>query len=115
MGTPFMGEIKIVAFNFAPKTWALANGQLLPINQNTALFALFGTTYGGNGQTTFALPDLRSRVVVHAGQGPGLAPVLMGQQLGTDSTTLAIAQMPLHSHVLHAALEAPDTNDPDHA
>jgi microcystin-dependent protein len=112
---PYLGQVMQVAFTFCPKGWAEANGQILPIQQATTLFALFGVTYGGNGVTSFALPDLRGRVAVHSGQGPGLAPVLQGQQLGTDATTLTTAQMPVHNHVLHAAAVAPDTNSPDHA
>jgi microcystin-dependent protein len=95
---PFIGEIRWVAFNFAPVGWARCDGQLLPISQNTALFALLGTTYGGNGQTTFALPDFRSRTIVHQGQGPGLSNRDMGEQGGTESHTLSIAEMPAHSH-----------------
>ena len=95
---PFIGEIRWVAFNFAPVGWAKCDGQLLPISQNTALFSLLGTTYGGNGQTTFALPDFRSRTIVHQGQGPGLSNRDMGEQGGTESHTLTIAEMPAHSH-----------------
>jgi microcystin-dependent protein len=94
----FVGEIRWVGFNFAPRGWAQCDGQLLPISQNTALFALLGTTYGGNGQTTFALPDFRSRTIVHQGQGPGLSNRDMGEQGGTESHTLTIAEMPAHSH-----------------
>src|SRR5215212_4882735 len=84
--------------NFAPRGWALCNGQILPIAQNTALFSLLGTTYGGNGQTTFALPDLRSRVPIQFGQGPGLSNYDLGQVSGTENTTLTINQMPAHQH-----------------
>jgi microcystin-dependent protein len=112
---PYLGQVMQVAFNFCPKGWIETNGQFLVVAQNAALFSLLGTTYGGNGVTTFALPDLRGRVAVHSGTGAGLAPVVQGQQLGTDFTTLTTAQMPVHNHVLHAALEAPDTNSPDHA
>ena len=97
---PFVGEIRLVGFNFAPRNWALCNGQLLAISQNTALFSLLGTTYGGNGQTTFALPDLRGRAIVHAGQGPGLSPYSRGQISGTENVTLLPAQMPAHTHSL---------------
>jgi microcystin-dependent protein len=95
---PFLGEIRWVAFDFAPPGWARCDGQLLPINQNQALFALLGTAYGGNGQTTFALPDFRGRAPIHQGAGPGLSPRAMGEQGGAESQTLTIAQMPSHSH-----------------
>jgi microcystin-dependent protein len=94
----FLGEIRWVGFNFAPVGWAKCDGQLLPISQNTALFALLGTTYGGNGQTTFALPDFRSRTIVHNGQGPGLSNRDMGEQGGTETHTLSVAEIPAHSH-----------------
>jgi len=111
MAEPFLGEIRIFAGNFAPTGWALCEGQLLPIAQNTALFSVLGTTYGGNGQTTFALPDLRGRVVVSFGQGPGLSPYQEGQMGGTETTTLTAAQMPSHSHSV-GATETATTNDP---
>jgi microcystin-dependent protein len=95
---PFIGEIRWVAFNFAPVGWAKCDGQLLSIAQNTALFSLLGTTYGGNGQTTFALPDFRSRTIVHNGQGPGLSNRDMGEQGGTETHTLSVAEIPAHSH-----------------
>jgi microcystin-dependent protein len=94
MSTPFLGEIKIVSFNFAPRGWALCNGQLLPINQNQALFAVFGTTYGGDGRVTFGLPNLQGRTPFH--QGPGFA---LGQQAGEQAVTLNISQIPAHTHV----------------
>lgn len=97
MAEPFLGEIRIVSFNFPPKGWALCNGQLLPINQNQALFALLGTMYGGNGQTTFALPNLRGRVPVHV--GPGLT---QGQNVGAETHTLTLTELPAHSHSLGA-------------
>jgi microcystin-dependent protein len=93
MGQPFIGEIKSVPYNFAPRGWQLCQGQLLPIAQNDALFTLFGTTYGGDGTTTFALPDLRGRVPV--GQGPGY---VIGQQGGAEQVTLQPTQLPIHSH-----------------
>jgi microcystin-dependent protein len=96
--TPFLGEIRWVAFDFAPKGWAKCDGQILAISQNTALFALLGTTYGGNGQSTFALPDFRGRTILHTGQGPGLSDRVMGEQGGEESHTLTIAEMPEHSH-----------------
>ncbi|HMQ01374.1 MAG TPA: tail fiber protein [Cyclobacteriaceae bacterium] len=97
MATPFLGEIKIVSFNFAPQGWALCNGQLLPINQNQALFALFGTMYGGNGQTNFALPDLRSRVPIHVGNGH-----TQGERAGAETHTVNIAELPTHTHAFGA-------------
>lgn len=93
MSEPFLSEIKIVSFNFPPKGWALCNGQLLPINQNQALFALLGTTYGGNGQTNFALPNLRGRVPIHMGNGHTL-----GEAAGSTSVTINIQQLPTHMH-----------------
>lgn len=98
MSEPFLGEIKLVGFNFAPRGWAFCNGQLLSISQNTALFSLLGTTYGGNGQTTFALPDFRGRAPLHMGQGPGLANRTQGEKSGAEQVTLAINQMPSHTH-----------------
>lgn len=93
MSEPFLGEIKIISWNFAPKGWAFCNGQFLPINQNQALFALFGTTYGGNGQTTFALPDLRGRVPIHFGGG-----FTQGQAGGESAHTVIMSEMPQHIH-----------------
>jgi microcystin-dependent protein len=98
VSNPFLGEIKIVSFNFAPKGWALCNGQFLPINQNQALFSILGTTYGGNGQTTFALPDLRGRSPFHIGNGHTL-----GERGGEEAHTLTLAEMPTHSHFLNAS------------
>jgi microcystin-dependent protein len=96
---PFVGEIKIFAGNFAPKGYAFCNGQLLPIAQNTALFSLLGVTYGGNGQTNFALPDLREKVVVGAGQGPGLPFYDLGETGGSNTAILTPAQLPSHNHI----------------
>src|SRR5436190_16105087 len=93
MSNPFMGEIRIFSFNFAPKSWAMCNGQLMPINQNQALFSLLGTTYGGNGQTTFALPDLRGRTPLHIGDGHTL-----GERAGEEVHTVAVNEMPAHTH-----------------
>ncbi|WP_299349933.1 tail fiber protein [uncultured Shimia sp.] len=95
---PFLGEIRTFGFNFCPRGWTAAEGQLLAINQNTALFSLFGTIYGGDGRTTFALPDLRGRFVMHLGTGPGLSPHDIGQRSGTESETLTQSQMPAHTH-----------------
>jgi len=94
----FMAMIAMYGFNWAPKGWALCNGQLLPISQYSAVFSLIGTTYGGNGQTNFALPDLRGRVPVHQGAGPGLTPRNIGDMSGTESNSLTIPQMPAHTH-----------------
>ncbi len=93
-----LAQISMFAGNFAPRFWAFCHGQILPIAQNTALFSLLGTTFGGNGQTTFALPDLRSRVPIGVGQGPGLSPVLLGQSFGAETATLLTATMPAHNH-----------------
>lgn len=101
MSTPLLGSIIMFAGNFAPRGWALCNGQLLAINQNQALFAILGTTYGGNGTTTFALPDLRGRVPIHEGQGPGLSPYVLGQAAGSEVTTLLTSNMPAHSHLVN--------------
>jgi microcystin-dependent protein len=98
MSEPFLSEIKIVSFNFPPKGWAFCNGQFLPINQNQALFSLLGTTYGGNGQTTFALPNLRGQVPIHVGNGHTL-----GETAGTTSVTVNIQQLPDHIHALQAS------------
>ena len=98
MGTPLMGEIRIFPFNFAPQGWAQCNGQLLPINQNQALFALLGTTYGGNGQTNFALPKLQGATAIHVGNGHTL-----GESAGTSSVTVNIQQLPTHLHGLQAS------------
>jgi microcystin-dependent protein len=98
MADPFIGEIIMFGGNFAPRGWALCNGQLLPIASFDALFAVLGTTYGGDGRTTFGLPDLRGRMAVHAGQGPGLPNVRLGEKAGAASTTLNINNLPVHDH-----------------
>ena len=97
-----IGTIAMFAGNFAPRGWALCQGQILSISQNTALFSLLGTTYGGNGQTTFALPDLRGRFPISAGQGPGLSDISLGQQAGTQNVTLLTTQLPSHTHSVSA-------------
>jgi microcystin-dependent protein len=107
---PFIGEIKMVGFNFAPRGYAQCNGQILSIAQNTALFSLLGTTYGGNGQTTFALPDLRSRIPVHVGQGPGLSDYSLGQASGTETVTLSAGQLAPHGHTVNASTTATSKN-----
>jgi len=112
MSEPFLGMIIIVPYNFAPRGWAFCNGQILPIAQNTALFSLIGTTFGGNGQTTFALPDLRGRVPNSAGQGPGLSSYDLGQVRGTESTTLLVTQMPSHNHLVAASGSDADSGKP---
>ncbi|OYP36007.1 phage tail protein [Rhodopirellula sp. MGV] len=98
MSEPFLGEIRSFGFNFAPRGWAHCDGQLLPISQNTALFSLLGTIYGGDGRTTFALPDLRGRVGIHMGNGPGLPSYSIGNRGGAVEVTLNNAQIPSHSH-----------------
>src|ERR687884_310806 len=102
MSEPFIGLVTIFAGNFAPRGWALCQGQLLPIAQNTALFSILGTTYGGNGQTTFALPDLRGRAPIGTGQGPGLPSYTLGEAAGSPSITLLSTQMPMHNHLVAA-------------
>jgi microcystin-dependent protein len=104
MSTPFLGEIRMVGFNFAPQGWALCNGQLLAINQNTALFSLLGTTYGGDGVTNFALPNLQSRVPIHMGTGAGLSGYVIGQIGGSENVTLLANQMPTHTHAVNAVI-----------
>src|SRR5512142_222968 len=98
MSTPFIGQIGLFAFNFPPRGWALCNGQILSISQNTALFSLLGTTYGGDGISTFALPNLQSRVPMHRGQGPGLSPRTIGEVTGTETVILLQNNMPAHTH-----------------
>lgn len=98
MSEPYVGEIRIFAGNFAPRGWAFCDGQLLAVSQNDALFSLFGTIYGGDGRTTFALPDMRGRIPVHAGSGPGLTPRTIGNRGGVESVTLTEQQMPTHTH-----------------
>ena len=99
---PFIGQIAFVPYNFVPRNWAACDGQLLPIAQNTALFSLLGTTYGGNGQTTFALPDMRGRSLVDDGQGPGLQNYVIGENGGQESVTLLTTQIPAHNHLINA-------------
>lgn len=106
---PFIGQIQMVGFNFAPRGWAFCDGQLLPISQNTALFSLLGTTYGGDGRTTFGLPDLRGRVAIHPGTGPGLSNYRWGQKGGSETNTLTVNNLPSHNHTATATLHATDT------
>lgn len=110
---PFIAEIRIVGFNFAPKGWAFCDGQLLPISQNTALFSLLGTFYGGNGASTFALPNLQGATPLGSGQGPGLSPRTLGETGGSSTVDLLESEMPSHSHALQAHAGDPgDLNDP---
>jgi microcystin-dependent protein len=110
MAEPFLSEIRMMSFVFAPKGWALCNGQLLPINQNQALFALLGTTFGGDGRVNFALPDLRSRTPIHVGSGHTL-----GERGGEQAHTLSIAEIPVHTHVINATNTVGDTIVPSNA
>jgi microcystin-dependent protein len=107
MATPFLGEIRTTAFSFAPRGWAMCNGQLLAISQNQALFAILGTTYGGNGTTNFALPNLQGRVPLHFGGG-----IALGQQGGADTVTLTTAQLPQHQHAVMASTDFSNSNLP---
>lgn len=108
MADPFVAEIRIFPFNFAPKGWAWCDGQLLPLSQNTALFSLLGTTYGGNGKSNFALPDLQGRAPMHPGQGPGLSLHDLGETGGSETVSLLISEIPAHTHALRAS---PDDGD----
>lgn len=108
----YLGEIRMFAGNFPPKGWAFCNGQILPINQNQALFSLLGTTYGGNGHTNFALPDFRGKVPVHFGQGPGLSDYSLGQTGGSETATISISQMPAHTHQVTAVTAEGNQNSP---
>ncbi len=110
---PFVGQMMTVGFNFCPRSWALADGQLLPISSNTALFSLLGTTYGGDGRTTFALPDLRGRQVTHVGTGPGLTTVTWGQRGGSENQALtSAAQLPSHNHLVNVTNATADKGGP---
>jgi microcystin-dependent protein len=112
MADPFVAEIRIFAFNFAPKGWAFCAGQLMPISQNTALFSLLGTTYGGDGKSTFALPDMQGNAPMHPGQGPGLSLYDLGQTGGSDFVTLLESEMPNHSHALKAGSDPANVQAP---
>lgn len=103
MSEPFLGEIRMVGFNFAPRGWSFCDGQILPINQNQSLYSILGTTYGGDGRTTFALPDMRSRTPIHVGDGH-----LLGQKSGEETHTLSINEMPEHTHYVRASNTAPN-------
>jgi microcystin-dependent protein len=115
MADPFVAEIRIFPFNFAPKGWAFCDGQLLPLSQNTALFSLLGTTYGGDGKSTFALPDLQGRAAMHPGQGPGLSLHDLGETGGSETVTLLESEIPSHSHGLRASLDDADLRIPTSA
>lgn len=107
MADPFVAEIRVFPFNFPPKGWAWCNGQILPISQNTALFSLLGTTYGGDGKSTFALPNLQGRVPMHPDQGPGLSDHDLGEMNGSETVTLLESEIPSHSHAMRAAASDP--------
>ena len=110
MADPFVAEIRIFPFNFAPKGWAWCNGQILPISQNTALFSLLGTTYGGNGQSTFALPDMQGNAPMHPGQGPGLSLHDLGELGGSETVTLLQSEIPAHNHLVACKATPPPAN-----
>lgn len=112
MADPFVAEIRIFPFNFAPKGWAFCNGQLMPISQNTALFSLLGTMYGGDGKSTFALPNMQDSVPVHQGQGQGLSERFIGEQSGSETVTLLQSEMPIHSHSFSQSLRPSDGLNP---
>lgn len=112
MSEPFVGEIRMFAGNFAPRGWAFCDGQLLAVSQNDALFSLYGTIYGGDGRTTFGLPDMRGRIPIHAGSGPGLSNRRLGAKSGAESVTLTVNQLPSHSHTYNASTTAATANSP---
>ena len=112
MADPFLAEIRIFPFNFAPKGWAWCDGQLMPISQNTALFSLLGTNYGGDGKATYALPDLQGSAPMHPGQGPGLSLHDLGEQGGTETVTLLESEIPVHAHPLRANADFADLQNP---
>jgi microcystin-dependent protein len=111
MSDPFVAEIRMFGFNFPPTGWAFCDGQILPISQNTALFSLLGTTYGGDGKSTFALPDLQGSVPLHPGQGQGLSQYDLGQQGGSDNVTLLQSEIPVHSHSFNVSEEVVNENN----
>ncbi|HMJ76533.1 MAG TPA: tail fiber protein [Iamia sp.] len=112
MSQPYLGEIRLFPYNFAPRSWAFCNGQIMAISQMTALFSLLGTTYGGNGQTTFALPDLRGRRAISSGQGPGLQFYDLGQVSGVETVTLIQTEMPQHTHSVLASTSDSSSKNP---
>lgn len=115
MSEPYVGEIRMFAGNFAPLGWAFCDGQLLAVSQNDALFSLFGTIYGGDGRTTFGLPDMRGRVPIHAGHGPGLTERRLGARGGAEAVTLTVNQLPSHTHAYNATTSAGLGNSPQNA
>ena len=112
MSEPFLAEVRMVGFNFAPRGWAFCDGQILPINQNQSLYSLLGTTYGGDGRTSFALPDLRGRTPIHVGASDGGTHHSQGQKSGEETHTLAVNEMPIHTHSLQASTNAATADDP---
>lgn len=112
MADPFVAEIRIFPFNFAPRGWAWCDGQLLPLSQNTALFSLLGTTYGGDGKSNFALPDLQGRAPMHPGQGPGLSLHDLGETGGSETVTLLESEIPSHSHAMRASVDPANAQIP---
>lgn len=115
MSEPFVGEIRMFAGNFAPRGWAFCDGQLLAVSQNDALFSLLGTIYGGDGRTTFGLPDLRGRIPIHAGHGPGLSNRRLGAKAGSENVTLTVNQMPSHTHPMQATTNPASRTSPEGA
>src|SRR3989337_856097 len=112
MADPFVAEIRIFPFNFAPRGWAFCDGQLMPLSQNTALFSLLGTTYGGDGKSNFALPDLQGNAPMHPGQGPGLSLHDLGETGGSETVTLLESEMPAHSHTVSMSVRPSDNLNP---
>lgn len=115
MSAPFVGEIRMFAGNFAPRDWAFCDGQLLAVSQNDALFSLLGTIYGGDGRTTFGLPDMRGRIPIHAGTGPGLSLRRLGSKGGSETETVTVNQLPTHTHPFKASTDAADLASPENA
>ena len=113
MGEPLIAEVRMFGGNFAPRSWALCDGQLLAISSNSALFSLLGTTYGGDGRTTFGLPDLRGRAAMHPGSGPGLTPRSLGEKGGQENVTLTVNQIPSHSHTVNCLNSPGDQTTPN--
>src|ERR671925_713802 len=115
MSDQFLAEIRIFPFNFPPTGWAFCDGQIMPISQNTALFALLGTTYGGDGKSTFALPDMQGNVPMQPGQGQGLTERFLGEMSGSETVTLLVSEIPFHNHTLRGNFNAGDVFDPSPA